>query len=72
VIQNNFHMDLTPQTVNKCTNSILRKVNYKFSSVLFVNTASNATRKHLRFFQWMPAFWDPMLSLGNSSQCLHL
>jgi hypothetical protein len=50
-------------------NSILTKQNYKFSTLLFMNTTSNGTR---RFSQCMPAFWDPMLSLGNSSQCLHL
>jgi len=58
-----------PQTVNKCANFILTKLNYKFSTVLFINTAANATR---RFSQWMPAFWDLMLSLGNASQCLRL
>jgi len=60
-------MDLMPQTVNNCANFILRKLNYKFSTVLFINTATSTTRNYLRFSQWMPAFWDPMLSMGNTS-----
>ena len=48
-------MDLMPQTVNKCEHFIWRNLNYKFSTVLFINTASNATRKYPTFSQWMPA-----------------
>lgn len=55
VIQNNFQMDLMPETVNKCANFKCKKLNYKFCTVLFINTASNATRTYLTLSQWMPA-----------------
>jgi len=59
-------MDITPQTVNKCANFILRKLNYKFSTVIY----KYSTQCHQELSEVLSVD-ATMLSLGNTSQCLH-